>query len=65
MRTQRDWSDELIQRLRLVGQVFANALLRRRAEEALRASETRLRSIVRAAPTGIGLRIGPCAAGGE
>jgi len=55
MRNQRDWSDELIQRLRLVGQIFANAMLRRRAEEALRASETRLRSIVRAAPTGIGL----------
>lgn len=55
MRNQRDWADELIQRLHLVGQIFANAMLRRRAEEALRASETRLKSIVRAAPTGIGL----------
>lgn len=55
LRTSRCWSDELVQRLRLVGQVFANAMLRRRAEEALRASETRLRSIVRAVPAGIGL----------
>jgi len=55
VRVQRDWPDELIQRLRLVGQVFANAMLRRRAEEALRASEARLRSIIRAAPAGIGL----------
>ncbi|MEN6574868.1 MAG: PAS domain S-box protein [Phycisphaerales bacterium] len=55
VRTRRDWPNELIQRLRLVGQVFANAMLRRRAEEALRASETRLRSIVRATPAGIGL----------
>ena len=36
VRTQRDWSEELLQRLRLVGQVFANAMMRRRAEEALR-----------------------------
>ena len=55
VRMQRDWPDELIQRLRLVGQVFANAMLRRRAEEALRTSETRLRSIIRATPVGIGL----------
>ncbi|MEN6424449.1 MAG: PAS domain S-box protein [Phycisphaerales bacterium] len=55
VRTHRSWPDELIQRLRLVAQVFANAKLRRRAEEALRASETRLRSIVRATPAGIGL----------
>lgn len=55
VRTHRSWPDELIQRLRLVAQVFANAKLRRRAEEALRTSETRLRSIVRATPAGIGL----------
>ncbi len=55
VRAQRDWPDDLIHRLRLVAQVFANAMLRRRAEEALRSSENRLRSIVRATPAGIGL----------
>ncbi|MEN6337889.1 MAG: PAS domain S-box protein, partial [Phycisphaerales bacterium] len=55
VRIQRDWSEELVQRLRLVGQIFANAMLRSRAEEALRASETRFRSLVRAVPTGISL----------
>jgi two-component system sensor kinase FixL len=55
VRTQRDWSEELVQRLRLVGQIFANAILRSRAEDALRASETRFRSLVKAVPTGIGL----------
>lgn len=55
VRTRRDWPEELIQRLRLVGQVFANAMLRRRAEEALRANEARLRSILLATPAGIGL----------
>jgi PAS domain S-box-containing protein len=49
VRTQRDWSNELIQRLRLVGQVFANALLRRRAEQALLASEQNYREIFNAA----------------
>ncbi len=55
MRARREWPDELTQRLRLLAQVFANAMLRRRAEEALRSSESRLRSIVRTTPAGIGL----------
>ena len=38
-----DWSDDLIQRLRLVGEIFTNALARRRADEALRAKEQSLR----------------------
>lgn len=39
-RSQHDWSNELIQRLRLVGDIFANALARKRADEALqRATE--------------------------
>lgn len=39
-RSQQDWSDELIQRLRLVGDIFTNALARKRADEALqRATE--------------------------
>jgi signal transduction histidine kinase len=39
----RDWPDELIQRLRLVGDIFTNALARKRADEALRAREQSLR----------------------
>jgi signal transduction histidine kinase len=38
-----DWSDELIQRLRLVGEIFTSALARKRADEALRAGEQSLR----------------------
>ncbi len=32
-RTQRRWPDELVQRLRLVGEIFASTLVRKRAEE--------------------------------
>jgi signal transduction histidine kinase len=32
----RDWPDDLIQRLRLVGDIFTNALARKRADEALK-----------------------------
>jgi signal transduction histidine kinase len=42
-RRRRDWPDELIQRLRLVGEIFTNALARKRAEEDLRAREQSLR----------------------
>jgi signal transduction histidine kinase len=38
----RDWPDDLIQRLRLVGEIFTNALARKRADEALRAREQSL-----------------------
>jgi len=53
MRVQRDWPPELVQRLRLVGQIFANALLRRRAETALQASEEQFRSLFQNAVLGI------------
>jgi signal transduction histidine kinase len=42
-RGSRDWPDDLIQRLRLVGEIFTNALARKRADEALRAKEQSLR----------------------
>jgi signal transduction histidine kinase len=42
-RRNRDWSDDLIQRLRLVGEILTNALARKRADEALRTSEQSLR----------------------
>jgi signal transduction histidine kinase len=39
-RSHRDWPDELVQRLRLVGDIFTNALARKRTDEALqRATE--------------------------
>lgn len=40
--TERDWPDSVVQRLQLVAQIFANALARKRADEAFRASEARL-----------------------
>jgi PAS domain S-box-containing protein len=35
MRIYRDWPDETVARLRLVGEIFANAIARKRVEEAL------------------------------
>ena len=42
LRAERDWPGALVKRLQLVAQVFANALARKRADEALRKSEERL-----------------------
>lgn len=39
MREKRDWPDALVKRLQLVAQVFANALARKRGDEALRESQ--------------------------
>jgi signal transduction histidine kinase len=36
---ERAWPDELVQRLRLIGEVFANALAQQEAEDIVRASE--------------------------
>jgi PAS domain S-box-containing protein len=41
LRAERDWPDELVRRLRLVAEIFTNALARKRAEEVLRTSEAR------------------------
>jgi formate hydrogenlyase transcriptional activator len=49
----RIWPDELVQRLRLVGQAFANALARKRSDLALRESETRLKLAAEAANAGL------------
>jgi PAS domain S-box-containing protein len=43
---RHDWSDELVQSLQLVGEVFANAMERKRAELVLRESEARLRHLL-------------------
>jgi formate hydrogenlyase transcriptional activator len=43
VREEREWSAELVARLKLVAEVFANVLARKRDEQALRESEARLR----------------------
>ena len=47
---QRSWPPALVQRLRLVGEIFANALERQRAEGVLRESEARFRQMADASP---------------
>lgn len=44
-RSYRDWPDELVDRLRLVGGIFTNALARKRADEALKAAEEQSRTL--------------------
>jgi signal transduction histidine kinase len=46
LKEERGWTDALVNRLQLVAQVFANALARKRADEALRESEERLAAAV-------------------
>jgi formate hydrogenlyase transcriptional activator len=53
MRAKRDWPDALVKRLQLVAQVFANALARKRADEALRESEERLALAADSAEAGL------------
>jgi len=50
VRAEREWAGEIVPRLRLVGEIFANALARRRVETALRESEARFRLLAEAAP---------------
>ena len=50
VRAERVWTDTLVQRLRLVGEIFANVLARRRAEAALREGEARFRLMADASP---------------
>src|SRR5262249_13249199 len=47
---EREWPDGLVPRLRLLRQVFANALARRRAASAARESEDRFRLLADTAP---------------
>jgi PAS domain S-box-containing protein len=51
----RKWPDDLIARLKVVGEVMAQALMRKRAETALQASEERWRSMFEASNLGITL----------
>jgi PAS domain S-box-containing protein len=50
LREEREWPDELTQRLRLLAEIFANALARRRAATAARESEDRFRLLADTAP---------------
>jgi PAS domain S-box-containing protein len=52
-RAERDWPDSLVQRLQLVAQIFANALARKRSDQALRESEERMTLAADAAELGV------------
>jgi len=45
VRAERNWSEDLVQRVRLVGEIFASALARKRSEEALRRAELEYRTV--------------------
>jgi formate hydrogenlyase transcriptional activator len=53
LREQRDWPQTVVKGFQLIAQVFANALDRKRADEALRESELRLSLATRAAGAGL------------
>jgi PAS domain S-box-containing protein len=53
IRKQRDWPDALVNRLQLVAQIFASALARKHADEALRDSEERLSLAADSAAAGL------------
>lgn len=42
LREERDWPDSLVKKLQLIAQIFTNALARKRHEQSLKESETRL-----------------------
>ena len=50
---ERSWPDEIVQRLRLVTQIFANAVVRKRVDSSLRESEERLKLAAEAADIGM------------
>ncbi len=52
-REERSWPEEIVKRLQLVAQIFANALARRRSEETLRESEERLDLAAKSAGAGL------------
>lgn len=53
VKMKRDWSEDDIFLLKMVGEVFTNALQRQKTESALRESEERYRRIVQTAQEGI------------
>ena len=55
VRSTQAWPDNLIARLKIAGEVIAQALIRKRSEEALQASEGRWRSVFETSILGISL----------
>jgi PAS domain S-box-containing protein len=53
LRQERDWPDELVKRLKLVAQVFSNALARKESDRILRENEARLSLAAYSAGAGI------------
>ncbi len=53
MLSERDWPEAIVKQLQMVAQIFANALERKRADQKLRESETRLRLATNAAGAGL------------
>lgn len=53
IRSRREWSQGVLGRLETVGRVFAGALQRKQADEALKESERRFRTLLEAAPDGV------------
>jgi PAS domain S-box-containing protein len=53
MRAERVWPDDLIQRMRIIADVLAGALARKRFEESLRESEARLNLAATSAEAGL------------
>jgi PAS domain S-box-containing protein len=53
LQRERNWPESLIKRLQLVAQIFANALARKRADQALHESEERLSLAVNSAEAGL------------
>ncbi len=53
LRTERDWPEEYVPRLRLLGEILVSALERKKADESLRASEERLRLTTESAEIGL------------
>ncbi len=52
LRTERPWPSTIVNRLQLVAQIFANALARRHADEAIRENEERFRGLAESALVG-------------
>ena len=53
MREEKSWTETVVMGFELIAQIFANALARKRADEALRESEARYRGIFEGAIEGI------------